>query len=77
MDKKDLDDIVREIVRAEHGHGVKARHYCWRRRLVFTVCLIGTTMYVGHLVHIEELTKGWEFLGAALIDKLIFGIAEA
>lgn len=48
----------------------------WRRRMAIMVVVIIGMYAVGELIHLEALVKGWEFLGAAVVDKLIFGIAE-
>lgn len=67
-----IEAIVREAMR-ESPH---VRRNCWKRRMAFTVVVMGTLVAVGHIEHIEPLTRGWEFLAACATDKLIFGIAE-
>lgn len=73
------DELVRlidEATREHHPSGAVGKHRCWKRRLCFTVVVIGGCVAVGHLEGWEPLTRGWEFIAAATVDKLIFGIAE-
>jgi hypothetical protein len=49
----------------------------WRRRMAVMVVVIGGMYVAGEVLHYEALVKGWEFLGACIVDKLIFGISEA
>lgn len=78
IEQKDLDEIIRTAMRVKAENGAEAhhRHYCWQKRLVIVGVIVGGLMYASHLLHVEELSRGWEFVAACVVDKVIFGIAE-
>jgi hypothetical protein len=72
----ELHELIRAAV-AENPHApAAARCHCWKRRMALTVVVMGTCVAVGHIEHIEPLTRGWEFLAACCTDKIIFGVGE-
>ncbi|OWT55254.1 hypothetical protein [Candidimonas nitroreducens] len=77
MEKQELDLVIREAMRAELANGARAHHHCWKRRLAFTIAVAGGLMYLSHVIHVNELERSWEFVAACVVDKLVFGIAEA
>lgn len=83
MTEQELNQI-KQMISAMQAHNeeeclVRPEH-CqrrWQRRMAVMVVVIGGMFFAGELLHYEALVKGWEFLGACIVDKLIFGISEA
>lgn len=82
MTEQELNQI-KELIGAINSHhedeDLLNKAHCrvrWRRRMAIMVVVIIGMYEIGELIHLEALVKGWEFLGAAVVDKLIFGIAE-
>lgn len=77
------DEIKLAIVAAvKAAHDAESLHdpaRCkvrWRRRMAMMVAVIIVMYALGEYLHFEAMVKGWEFLGAAITDKMIFGIGE-
>jgi hypothetical protein len=60
---------------AESLHDTAGCKVRWRRRMAVMVIVIIIMYALGEYLHLEAMVKGWEFLGAAVTDKLIFGIS--
>lgn len=83
MTENDLNQI-KEMIAALDAHNKQeclvSPEHCqkrWQRRMAVMVVVIGGMYFAGETLHYEALVKGWEFLGACVVDKLIFGISEA
>lgn len=69
-------DAVRAAHEAESLHDPARCKVRWRRRMAMMAVVIIVMYAMGEFLHFEALVKGWEFLGAAITDKLIFGIGS-
>lgn len=79
MTDEEILKAIRDAMDAHHEAEVIHDPHCkvrWRRRMAVMVCVIIAMYALGEYFHLEAMVKGWEFLGAAVTDKLIFGIAE-
>lgn len=63
-------EVIRSLVKGEHP--------CRKGRYVRRICIVVVScacLYgAGYILKEEVLTRGWEFLVPALVDKFIFGI---
>lgn len=48
-----------------------------KHRFVIAIVIGGSCYWLGHWLGIEELFRGWEFVGAAVVDKIIFSIGRS
>jgi len=78
MTDEEILKAIHEAFNAHNESEVLHDTHCkvrWRRRMALMVCVIAAMYALGEYLHLEAMVKGWEFLGAAVVDKLIFGIA--
>lgn len=71
IDKTDAEQIALAIKACREKH---TRRYV--KRTVVVCVTIGILWIAGDIARAEVLTRGWEFLVPALVDKFIFGIGE-
>lgn len=69
-------DAIKAAHDAESLHDPARCTVRWRRRMAVMVVVIIVMYALGEYLHFEAMVKGWEFLGAAVTDKFIFGIGE-
>jgi hypothetical protein len=80
MTETDLAELARMVKQLNEDERLHAHRRPMKQRILFRVSLctvfVGGCWVLGYVLKLELATKGFEFLGAALVDKFIVSLGE-